>query len=173
MMSLLPPARSFFMSRYFPERLISSLEYIPRISIVASRYNSRFVDAMLNATEQEIAEILPATQVELIRVQGAFEIPLLAKMVATASSSDAIIALGVILQGETAHARLIASSITDALMRLSLDHLLPVIHEVLLLEQEEQAIDRCLLASGNRGIEAARAAFVAMEAVSSLQPKLR
>ena len=152
------------MSLYFPERPVSSLQHSPRITIIASRYNNSFVDAMLEQTEQELLAIAPTTKIELLRVQGAFEIPLIANMIATHHSPDAIIALGVILQGETAHARLIATSITDALMKISLDHALPVIHEVLLLEHEKQAGDRCLSESVNRGVEAARAAFMAIEA---------
>jgi 6,7-dimethyl-8-ribityllumazine synthase len=159
------------MSLYFPERPVSSLVHPPRISIIASRYNNSFVDVMLEQAEQELLAIVPATKIEVIRVQGAFEIPVIAKVVATRRSPDAIIALGVILQGETAHARLIATSITDALMRLSLDHALPIIHEVLLLEHEKQAADRCLSESVNRGVEAARAAFTAIEAAHSIQNK--
>ena len=157
------------MSLYFPERPISSLQNPPRISIIASRYNNSFVDVMLEQTEQEILAIAPTARIEVMRVQGAFEIPVIAKMVATHHSPDAIIALGVILQGETAHARLIATSVTDALMKISLDHTLPVIHEVLLLEHEKQAVDRCLSASVNRGIEAARAAFMAIEAAGKVK----
>lgn len=159
------------MSLYFPERPISSLQRPPQISIIASSYNSSFVDVMLEQAEQEILAISPTTKIEVTRVQGAFEIPVLAKIVATHRKPDAIIALGVILQGETAHARLIATSITDALMQLSIDHALPVIHEVLLLEHLEQATERCLSDSVNRGIEAARATFVALEAANSIQPK--
>ena len=157
------------MSLYFPERPVSSLKHPPRISIIASRYNHSFVDVMLQQAEQEILAIAPEAKIEVTRVQGAFEIPTLASIVATQRSPDVIIALGVILQGETAHARLIGSAVTDALMRLSVDHELPIIHEVLLLENAEQAVDRCLSESINRGIEAARAAFVAINAAHSIQ----
>lgn len=157
------------MSLYFPERPISSLQRVPRVTIIASRYNNSFVDAMLKKTEQELLLICPTTKIEVIRVQGAFEIPALASAVAQRCRPDAVIALGLILQGETAHARLIATSITDALIKLSVEQMLPVIHEVLLMDQEEQAVERCLSDSMNRGIEAARAAFVAIEAMNSIQ----
>ncbi|MBM3857935.1 MAG: 6,7-dimethyl-8-ribityllumazine synthase, partial [Verrucomicrobia bacterium] len=119
------------MSLYFPERPVSSLQHPPQISIIASRYNNSFVDVMLEQTKQEILAIAPTTKIKVTRVQGAFEIPAIAKITASCCKPDAIIALGVILQGETAHARLIATSITDALMQLSTEHSLPVIHEVL------------------------------------------
>ena len=156
------------MSLYFPERPISSLKHPPRISIIASRYNNSFVDVMLEQTEQELLAIAPTAKIEIMRVQGAFEIPLIANMVAKRYAPDAIIALGVILQGDTAHARLIATSVTDALMRIALDHTLPVIHEVLLLENEKQAVHRCLSDSVNRGVEAARAAFIAIETIAQV-----
>jgi len=70
----------------------------------------------------------------------------------------AIIALGVIIQGETQHARLIAEAITHSLLDLSLRHRIPVIHEVLLVENEAQARVRCLGEEMNRGTEAARIA---------------
>lgn len=123
---------------------------------------------MLEQTEQELLAIAPTTKIEVTRVQGAFEIPVLGKIIAARRAPDAIIALGVILEGETAHARLIATSITDALMKISIDHAIPVIHEVLLLENKEQAADRCLSESANRGIEAARAAITAIEAMNKV-----
>ncbi len=159
------------MSLYFPERPNADCVDVQRISIIASRYNPSFVDVMLEQTMQELLAIKHATKIEVTRVQGAFEIPFLANIVAARRAPDAIIALGVILQGETEHARLIATSITDALMKLSIDHKMPVIHEVLLLNNAEQAVERCLSESVNRGIEAARAAFVALEVANSIQPR--
>jgi 6,7-dimethyl-8-ribityllumazine synthase len=65
----------------------------------------------------------------------------------------------VLLRGETAHADLIASSVSDTLCRLSIETSTPIIHGVLLLNNEEQAQERCLGKEFNRGIEAARAAM--------------
>ena len=159
------------MSLSFPQRPISSLKQAPRIAIIASQYNAPFVDAMLEQAQQEIKAIEPKTEIEIIRVQGAFEIPLLAKIVAERRRPDVIIALGVIIKGETAHGDLISSAISNALMQLSLDEILPVIHEVLLLNNEEQAITRCLTESVNCGTEAVRAAFVALHAISTLHQR--
>ena len=72
---------------------------------------------------------------------------------------DAVIALGVILKGSTAHADLIGDAITRQLLSISCDTLTPVIHEVLLLDNEQQAFARCIASALNRGREAARAAI--------------
>ena len=80
---------------------------------------------------------------------------------------DAIIALGVIIEGDTAHARLIADAVTRSLMDISLAHEVPVIHEVLLVANDEQARRRCIEPEMNRGIEAARAAVGAALALKS------
>ena len=84
---------------------------------------------------------------------------------------DCILALGVVLQGETAHAELIARSVTAALMNLALEFRVPVIHEVLLLKNVEQAKARCLGPELNRGIEAARAAVAIARTVKQFSSK--
>jgi 6,7-dimethyl-8-ribityllumazine synthase len=92
-------------------------------------------------------------------VPGAFEIPIVVREVALKKSADAIVALGVILEGETAHAQHLAASVTNALQQIALEYGVPVIHAVLSLKTEEQARERCLEDRINRGTEAARAAF--------------
>jgi 6,7-dimethyl-8-ribityllumazine synthase len=103
---------------------------------------------------------------------GAFEIPLLAKLVAEKKKYNAILALGVVLQGATAHADLIGRAVTDSLQRISLEYSVPVINEVLLLQNEDQARQRCLELELNRGIEAARAAVSSARTVREIVSKL-
>jgi len=130
-----------------------------RVAIVASRYNARYVNSMLRAAKAELAKAKVAA--EVVRVPGAFEMPAVASALAGRLTNpiDAILCLGVILRGETTHAENIAQAVTGALAQLQVEHSLPVIHEVLLLENVQQARERCLDARQNRGIEAARTAI--------------
>jgi len=129
------------------------------VVIVASQYNPRFTDGLVTSAQGELGKILPNAVIDVHRVPGAFEIPVVVESVCQAKNKpDAVIALGVIIRGSTAHADLIAATITDSLQRSALDHLLPVIHEVLLLDNESQAEERALGSQINRGIESAQAA---------------
>ncbi|MSR65108.1 MAG: 6,7-dimethyl-8-ribityllumazine synthase [Verrucomicrobiae bacterium] len=131
-----------------------------RFAIIASRYNAKYVDGMLAAAQREFkrAGAKPG-QVRSIRVPGAFEIPAVAARLARDRKADAILCLGVILRGETSHAHHIGEAISHALAQIQVREGLPVIHEVLLFENEKQAQVRCLGKQINRGAEAARTAI--------------
>lgn len=137
-------------------------------AIVASQYNARYVDAMLNAAKAELRRA-GAKAVQIIRVPGAYEIPVVAARLAREGSVSAIICLGVILRGETTHATHIGEAVSQALMQIQLRYEVPVIHEVLLLESEEQARVRCLGRTHNRGGEAAQTALAMAQVMEKLQ----
>ena len=160
---------------------ISSKEFRARghgFAIVASKYNARYVDSMLKAAEGELKRA-GAKRVEIIRVPGAYEIPVVATRLARAGASagtdeplSAIICLGVILRGETVHAAHIGETVSRALMEIQLRFELPVIHEVLLLENEDQARVRCLGRKHNRGAEAAQTALAMANLMEQLRSRL-
>jgi 6,7-dimethyl-8-ribityllumazine synthase len=140
--------------------------------IIASRYNSQYVDSMLQAA-QSVFEEASVGKVSVVRVPGAFEIPVVAAKLAAdnAGRLSGVVCLGVILRGETTHAQHIGESVSAALAQLQIEHHLPIIHEVLLLENEEQAKARCLDSKHNRGAEAAHTALEmarVMDQVSAL-----
>ena len=155
------------MSTAFPSRPRQSGQR-RTFAIVASQYNTEFVDGLVDHARRELEAISPTFSIQTYEVPGAFEIPLMVQEVA-ARGIDAIIALGVIIEGQTQHAALIASAITTSLQQLSLTHRLPIIHEVLLLKNEEQARVRCLEDEINRGTEAARVAAQMVQAMGMLR----
>lgn len=126
--------------------------------VVASRYNAVYVDAMLQSAVDELKRA-GASRIEVVRVPGAFEIPIIAARLAGTHAFSGIICLGVILRGKTVHADYIGRTVTEALMKIQLRYGVPVIHEVLLLESEAQARVRCFAGKFSRGTEAAQTAL--------------
>lgn len=129
-------------------------------AIVASEYNARYVNSMLSAA-RAVLKKAGAKDVAVVRVPGAFEIPVAASAFAVSETPlfDAVICLGVILRGATTHAQHIGEAVTNSLAQIQIQRRIPVIHEVLLLENEQQAKERCLDAKNNRGKEAALTAI--------------
>lgn len=140
------------------------------IAVVASLYNEELVNALIESTNEELVRIMPSVHVPLFRVPGAFEIPVTVKFIMENAEPkpDAIIALGVVIRGETQHADLVGTSVTNSLQELSIASQIPVVHEVLLVDNREQAVARC---SGDkkRGVEAAKAAVTMAELFGKLR----
>lgn len=161
--------------RYAPRPMSNLIPSRPRpfamrhtFAIVASRYNAEFVDGMVEGARKELEIISPQARVKVHEVPGSFEIPLAVQAIAERGGVDAILTFGLIWEGETRHADLIATSVTKAILDLSLRFKIPILHEVLVVKNEEQARARCL-GELNRGIEAARASVRMLQTMSELK----
>ena len=130
-----------------------------RFAIVASRWNdfisSRLVEGALDALERLGVD---EKQVELFRVPGAFEIPLLALRLAESEKFDAIICIGTIIRGQTPHFEYIAGEVTRGIGEAGLQTGVPVVYGVVTADTVDQAIDRAGVKLGNKGFEAATTA---------------
>ena len=140
-----------------------------RFAIVASQYNARYVDGMVRGAKSALGRA-GAVEVDVVRVPGAFEIPVVAARLARAHLPPyaAVICLGVILRGETTHAQHIGEAVSRALAQIQVQFEVPIIHEVLLLENADQARVRCLGRKHNRGTEAAVTALEMAQVMKSL-----
>jgi 6,7-dimethyl-8-ribityllumazine synthase len=142
-----------------------------RFAIVASQFNAEYVQGLVDHTTNELRKLSPHTTVTTHQVPGAFEIPIVVRELAAQKKADAIIAVGVILQGKTNHAENLSRSVTDALQRIAVDQAVPVINVVLSLDSEAQARERCLEEKINRGTEAARTALEITNVMADLRAK--
>jgi 6,7-dimethyl-8-ribityllumazine synthase len=140
-------------------------------AIIASRYNSEYVDAMLHAAREELLQA--KAHVRIVRVPGAFEIPAAAARLAQRAPKqkryDALICLGVIFQGETSHAQHIGKGVTHALAQIQVLQKIPVIHGVFVFDKVKHAKVRCLGKKHNRGTEAAQTALEMARVMKSLR----
>jgi 6,7-dimethyl-8-ribityllumazine synthase len=139
-----------------------------RVAIVASQFNAKYVQGLVDHAQKELLSLAPSAAVSIHRVPGSFEIPVVVRQLARKKKNDAIIACGVIMQGETNHAKNLSHSVTDALQRIAVDYGVPVINVVLSFDTEHQARERCLENRINRGTEAARAAVEIASVMSKL-----
>jgi 6,7-dimethyl-8-ribityllumazine synthase len=156
------------MSTNFPTRPEMSSEPA-QFAIVASEYNRDYVDGLVRHAVAELEIVAPKSTVSTVRVPGSFEIPIAVQSVAMRVNPAAILAFGVIFDGETLHASLIATAVTEALLNIGLKHEIPILHEVLVVKNDEQARIRCLAPEINRGTEAARAAVRIVQTLQQIR----
>lgn len=139
-----------------------------RVGIVAASWHTQVMDGLLAGAQRALAEA-GVTEVEVLRVPGAFELALgAARML---EHCDAVVALGVVIRGGTPHFEYVCSAATDGLLRASLDAKRPVGFGLLTCDNEQQAIDRAGL-PGSREDKGAEAAQAALAMAASL-PFLR
>jgi 6,7-dimethyl-8-ribityllumazine synthase len=130
-----------------------------KIAIAAARFNASLVDELLAGCLGRLKELgLDGPRVRVHRVPGAFELPLAAKMLAETGQYAAVICLGAVVRGQTAHFEYVAGECARGIAQVSLDTRLPIIFGVLTTDTVEQALDRLGGAHGHAGIRAAEAA---------------
>jgi 6,7-dimethyl-8-ribityllumazine synthase len=138
-----------------------------RYAIVASRWNGEIVDALVDGARLAFADHqVTDDMLEVLRVPGAWELPVLAKRLAAGGRYAAIVALGCVVRGETRHFEHVADQCAAGLMRVSLDSGVPVLNGVLAVEDEADAWAR---AGGARGNKGANVAQVAIEMAATMQ----
>src|SRR5579863_10486999 len=131
-----------------------------RIAIVAARFNHFVVDKLVaGAVETLNAAGISAQDLDIVRVPGAFEIPLAARKLAATRNYDAIIALGAVIRGGTPHFEYVAGECARGVSEAAKDSGLPVVFGVLTCDSLEQATERAGGKHGNKGADAALAAI--------------
>lgn len=131
-----------------------------KIAIVASRFNELIVESLVRgAVDALVRHGVARPDIELVRVPGAWELPLAARAVAASRRFDAIVALGAVIRGATPHFDYVAGQCGAGLAEVSLNHQVPVGFGVLTVDSIEQALERAGTKAGNKGAEAAATAI--------------
>lgn len=145
-----------------------------KFAIVVSRFNSFVVESLLEGaldTLERHGEV-SEQDITLVRVPGAYELPVAAKKVAASGKFDAIIALGAVIRGGTPHFDFVAGECNKGLAQVSLEFDIPVAFGVITTDSIEQAIERSGTKAGNKGSEAALGALEMVNVMSSLDDEL-
>lgn len=130
-----------------------------KIAIVVSRFNEFVTTRLLDGAVDGLTRTGVADEdITVVRVPGAFEIPLAAKRLATSGAYQAVVCLGAVIRGETPHFEYISAEAARGIAQASLESNVPVIFGVITTETVEQAMERSGTKDGNRGFEAALAA---------------
>ncbi len=139
-----------------------------RIALLVSRFNENVTRRLLAGAEQCLRERgVAAGRVEVVWAAGAWELPVLARVLAARGGYEALVALGAVIRGETAHFEIIATESSRGLMTVAVEYGVPVGFGVLTCDTLEQALARSGGAAGNKGYEAAAAALDAAAALGS------
>ena len=131
-----------------------------KVALVASRFNSFLVEQLVKGAADAFNRLGgDAAGLVLVRVPGAYEIPVTAKRLAASKKFDAVVGLGAVVQGATAHAALINETTARAFTEIALETGVPVVDGVVSAENLEQAVERCGTKQGNKGFSAMQAAI--------------
>ena len=141
-----------------------------RFGIVVSRFNNFISDKLLDGAVDALTRSgAKGEDIEIARVPGSFEIPLIAKKMAQTGKYDAIICLGAIIRGATPHFELLSAEVTKGIAQISLDLTFPIAYGIITSDNLEQAIERAGTKSGNKGWDAALSAIEMVNLVKNLK----
>lgn len=130
-----------------------------KFAIIASRFNDFITDKLINgAVDALVRTGANDDDIEIVKVPGAFEIPLLAKRMSEKEKYDAVICLGTVIRGATPHFDYISAEVSKGIAMVSLESRIPVIYGIITTDTIEQAIERAGTKAGNKGWNAAIAA---------------
>jgi 6,7-dimethyl-8-ribityllumazine synthase len=145
-----------------------------RVGIVVSRFNERFTERLLEGALDCLRQHgAPHDATPVLRVPGAFEIPVVARTLAMSGQVDAVVCLGAVVRGATPHFDLVAQSAAQGVTRAALDSGIPVTFGVLTTDTPEQALERSRTNSDNKGWEAALAAIETANVLRQLRRDTR
>jgi 6,7-dimethyl-8-ribityllumazine synthase len=148
------------LERYDVTRVEGSAKRALRVAVIAARFNAPVVDALVAGALDALSEDgVSDDRVTLLRVPGAWELPLAAAWLARGGRCDAVVALGCVIRGETSHYDVIVDESARGLAAIALETGVPVANGVLACENEAQARARSAPGEANKGREAARAAL--------------
>ena len=141
-----------------------------KYAIVVARFNEFVVRGLLDGAVDTLRRHgVPDANIIVVKVPGAFELPLTVKRVAAGRASDAIIALGAVIRGGTPHFDYVAGQCASGIARVSLDQDIPIVFGVLTTDTIEQAIERSGSKGGNKGSDAAMTALEMVSLFRSLE----
>jgi len=143
------------LSSQLPEPLLQSNKSW-KVAIVKAQFNNDITDKILNSALASLNELgYEQTQIKTFVVAGALEIPLVAKWCCT-NGYDGVIAIGVVIRGETTHYEYVCNGVERGCMQVQIEQQKPIIQAVLTVENKAQALDRCGGSHGDKGKEAAQ-----------------
>ena len=142
-----------------------------KVAVVISRFNSFINESLLEGALDALKRVgqVKDDNITLVRVPGAYELPLVARRLAERKKFDAIVALGTVIRGGTAHFEYVAGEASSGLGKVAMEAEIPVAFGVLTTENIEQAIERAGTKAGNKGAEAALVALEMYNLLNQIQ----
>ncbi|WP_333607796.1 6,7-dimethyl-8-ribityllumazine synthase [Arsukibacterium sp.] len=141
-----------------------------KIAIVVARFNSFIVESLLSGAVDTLQRVgnIAEQDITVVRIPGAFELPLAVQRVAASKKYDAIVALGAVIRGGTPHFEYVSGECTKGIAQVMMQHDLPVAFGVLTVDSIEQAVERAGTKAGNKGAEAAMSALEMVNVLAKL-----